>query len=293
MRIPILFLSLFVSTAVLAQQTASQTADASGIDAIIELVKAKMSEDLVIKTIQKQNHAYDLSPADLLKLQKAGVSEKIIGALLDPGNAPSTAPAAAAPAAPAAPPAPAASVPAATPQPPASNRPQPQAAEKKNEKAGGLFSGLKGRLGQSAEKSVDGLGNTANDAVDNLDKKVQGTAGKGNAAVNNATGAKPGNTAAPAARSPQAKPAAPAQPAPAANGVAASPAAPKAVQDQLDQLQNTAAQTQQQAAADRQAQTKKMADCKQQATTAHPEGGTDLVKAYLACVQGPKPASAK
>jgi hypothetical protein len=258
MRIAVLFLSLFVSARVLAGQTASQTTDTSGIDTIIELVKANMSEDLVIKTIQKQNHAYDLSPADLLKLQKAGVSEKIIGALLDPGSSSST------PATPAAP----AAAPEATPQPPASNRSQPQAAEKNNAKGGGLFSGVKDSLGRNAQKSVDGLGNAASDAVGNLDKKPQGTAAKGNVT----TGAKQSNPS-PAAQSPQAKQSvAPAQLAPAAVGTGES---------------------QQQTVADRQELAKKMTDCKQQATKAHPEGGVGLANAYIACVQSPKPATPK
>ena len=257
MRIAVLFLSLFVSARMLAGQTAAQTTDTSGIDTIIELVKANMSEDLVIKTIQKQNHAYDLSPADLLKLQKAGVSEKIIGTLLDPGSSSST------PATPAAP----AAAPEATPQPPASKS-QPQAAEKNNGKGGGFFSGVKDSLGRNAQKSVDGLGNAASDSVGNLDKKAQGTAAKGTVT----TGAKQGNTA-PAAQSPLTKAStAPAQLAPAAVGTGDS---------------------QQQIAADRQELAKKMTDCKQQATKAHPEGGVGLANAYIACVQGPKPATAK
>ena len=83
---------------------ASQRTIITGIDEIIELVKGGMSEALVIQTIQRQGKAYDLTPADLVKLQKAGVSEKIMEALLGPATAPgaTAAPAAAAPVAPAA-----------------------------------------------------------------------------------------------------------------------------------------------------------------------------------------------
>ncbi|MGH9809478.1 MAG: CsgG/HfaB family protein, partial [Terriglobia bacterium] len=75
-----------------------------------------MSENLIVKTLQRQNKPMDLSPADLVKLKNAGVSENIIGVMMDP----SSAPAAAAPA-PAAAPQPAAPAqapaPAAYPQP--------------------------------------------------------------------------------------------------------------------------------------------------------------------------------
>jgi curli biogenesis system outer membrane secretion channel CsgG len=99
----------------LAQQPAQQTkpaapaaakkpaTPASPVDTIIALVKGGMSESLVISTIRKQGKAYDLSAEDMLKLQKAGVSEKIIQTMMDPAAAPTPAPAAApAPAQPAA-----------------------------------------------------------------------------------------------------------------------------------------------------------------------------------------------
>lgn len=56
----------------------------SGVDAIIALVQANMSESFVIKHIKREGKAYNLSAADLLKLQKAGVSEKIIEFMMDP-----------------------------------------------------------------------------------------------------------------------------------------------------------------------------------------------------------------
>ena len=45
---------------------------------------------------QRQNKPVNLTPADMVKLQKAGVSENVMNAMMDPGGAP--APAAAAPA---------------------------------------------------------------------------------------------------------------------------------------------------------------------------------------------------
>lgn len=59
---------------------------ASGVDPIIALVKGGMSETLVLKTIQRGGKAYNLTPADMLKLQQAGVSETIIGAMMDPAS---------------------------------------------------------------------------------------------------------------------------------------------------------------------------------------------------------------
>jgi curli biogenesis system outer membrane secretion channel CsgG len=83
---------------------------ASQVDNVIQLVKSGMSEGLIIRTLQKQNKAMDLTPADLVKLKNAGVSENIIGVMMDPTSAPGAAPAPAE-AAPAPPP------PAAAPEP--------------------------------------------------------------------------------------------------------------------------------------------------------------------------------
>jgi hypothetical protein len=293
MRVAVLFCSLFVCTALLAQKpapntsdpattaakagsTPSQSAEPASVDTIIELVKANMSEALVIKTIQKQGQAYDLSPTDLLKLQKAGVSEKIISTLLDPGTSPmpnaeaSAAPSTTAPA------------PAEAGRGVAASKGAPQSAAKKDEKPGGMFSSLKDRLGQSASKSVDGLGNTASDAVDKMDQEVKGTPPKGNSA----TAAKKATPAAGSAASQAKQSTAPAGvTAPAANATAA---ASKSAEDQLNQLQSDAQKQQQvQQAADRQKQAQKAAACRQQASKAHPEGGAELVKTYLACIQAP------
>jgi curli biogenesis system outer membrane secretion channel CsgG len=76
---------------------------ASPVDSVIQLVKSGMSENLIIKTLQRQNKPIDLSPADLVKLKNAGVSENVIGVMMDPSSAPAAATPAAAPT-PAAPP---------------------------------------------------------------------------------------------------------------------------------------------------------------------------------------------
>jgi len=213
MRFPGLALLFFASvTAVFAApqtttpapQADQQSANANGVDSIIALVQANMSEGLVLKTIQRQNKAYDLTPDDLLKLQKAGVSERIINAMLDPStaSAPPSAPAApppaaapsAAPVAPRAASGPGASSPgasspgasnlaasgpsgpgaaskgapgaansaAACPQPSSTAAPAPSQPAPKS----GVFSSFKDRLKGSAQKTVDGFGDTMNCAVD-------------------------------------------------------------------------------------------------------------------------------
>jgi hypothetical protein len=109
---PIRFLTLFASlTLLLAAQTpapkptpsaakraASATPAAAGapndVDAIIELVKSGMPENLVVKSIQKSGKSYNLAPADMLRLRKAGVGNAVIEAMIDSSGAPTSAPSA-------------------------------------------------------------------------------------------------------------------------------------------------------------------------------------------------------
>lgn len=189
------------ASAPLAAQPEQKSADANGVDTIIALVKANMSEALVLKTIQRQNKAYDLTPEDLVKLQKAGVSETIINAMLDPSTV-SAAPAASSTAAPSAAPSVAPSAPRAASGPaesaPASKRasasnasaagcPQqsstPAAAPTQQQTKGGVFSSFKDKLKGSAQKTVDGLGDAVNCAVD---KGVEGSQAQVSSAVDNA-----------------------------------------------------------------------------------------------------------
>jgi curli biogenesis system outer membrane secretion channel CsgG len=100
------FVAVLLTAAIGAQTPAAKPPAAapkaaSGVDTVISLVKGGMSESLVIRTLKREGKTYTLSAADLLKLQKAGVSENIIEAMTDPGAAGGGA--AAAPAATAAP----------------------------------------------------------------------------------------------------------------------------------------------------------------------------------------------
>src|SRR5579862_9111920 len=85
---------------------AKPSAAPSPVDSVIQSVKAGLSENLIIKTLQRDNKPMNLTPADLVKLKNAGVSENIIGVMLDPASAPAPAAAAAPAAAPAPPPPP-------------------------------------------------------------------------------------------------------------------------------------------------------------------------------------------
>src|ERR1700690_2985506 len=86
---------------------AAKPAAASPVDSVIQSVKAGLSESLIIRTLQRENKPANLTTADLVKLKNAGVSENIIGVMLDPSSAQAPAAAAApAPAPTAAPPPP-------------------------------------------------------------------------------------------------------------------------------------------------------------------------------------------
>ena len=75
-------------------------------DAVVKMVKAGLSDDVIVATINASPGAYDTSPDGLIALKKAGASDKVISAVVAKSTGP--APAAAAPSAPAAPAPPAA-----------------------------------------------------------------------------------------------------------------------------------------------------------------------------------------
>ena len=59
-------------------------------DSVIKLVKAGLSEDLIISTINAQPGAYDTTTDGLIALKKAGVSDKVVGAIVTKSVAPAT-----------------------------------------------------------------------------------------------------------------------------------------------------------------------------------------------------------
>jgi Zn/Cd-binding protein ZinT len=52
------------------------------IEQIIDMVKAKLSDDIIITTIQKSGSKFDLTPDALIKLKTAGVSDAIIRTMM-------------------------------------------------------------------------------------------------------------------------------------------------------------------------------------------------------------------
>ena len=66
-------------------------------DAVVKLVKAGLSEDLILSTINSQPGKFDTSTDGLIALKKAGVSDKVVGAIVAKSYAPAPAAAAAAP----------------------------------------------------------------------------------------------------------------------------------------------------------------------------------------------------
>jgi hypothetical protein len=57
------------------------------VDSVIQLAKAGMSETFIIKYLQKNNKPADLTPTDMVKLKEGGVSETVIGVMMDPASA--------------------------------------------------------------------------------------------------------------------------------------------------------------------------------------------------------------
>lgn len=68
-------------------------------DSVIKMVKAGLGEDIVISTIKAQPGQYGTAADDLISLKGAGVSDRIIAAMIEKGSAPATPAPAAAPAA--------------------------------------------------------------------------------------------------------------------------------------------------------------------------------------------------
>ena len=63
-------------------------------DSVIKLVKAGLSEDLIVSTINGSAGTYDTSAEGLIALKQAGVSDKVVTAIVLKGTAPSAAQAA-------------------------------------------------------------------------------------------------------------------------------------------------------------------------------------------------------
>ena len=62
------------------------------VDDIIEMSKAGLSESLIFTTLRKDGQAFDLKPADMVRLKGAGVSDAIMQVMLDPKGTVASAP---------------------------------------------------------------------------------------------------------------------------------------------------------------------------------------------------------
>ncbi|NOT45359.1 MAG: hypothetical protein HOP14_12220, partial [Acidobacteria bacterium] len=69
---------LLTATASPGYAQSEGAAEPTGVDAVVALLDARMSESLILNVIQNSGETYALKPADLVRLQKAGATEQII-----------------------------------------------------------------------------------------------------------------------------------------------------------------------------------------------------------------------
>ncbi len=72
-----------------AKKTAQKKTEAAAqprgltVDGIVSMVQAGLSEDLIVARIRKEDRAFDLTPEEMVKLKKEGVSDTIMQVMLD------------------------------------------------------------------------------------------------------------------------------------------------------------------------------------------------------------------
>lgn len=69
-----------------AKEKAEQAAQPLTNDSIIKLVKAGLGEDMIIKMVDTQPGKYSLAADDIIALKNAGVSDRVISAILNKGS---------------------------------------------------------------------------------------------------------------------------------------------------------------------------------------------------------------
>ena len=74
-----LFLFIALSLSAIAQEALTN-------DSILKMVKAELSEGIIISTIQNQPGRYSLTPDDLIALKRQGVSDDVIKAMVAKGS---------------------------------------------------------------------------------------------------------------------------------------------------------------------------------------------------------------
>src|SRR6478609_1616552 len=87
---------LLLATPVFAQRAspAAPASSSSAVDEIVALLQGKMSKAIIVNSIQTGDVVYKLTPTDLVKLQKAGASDRIIEAMQATASKPAGPPAA-------------------------------------------------------------------------------------------------------------------------------------------------------------------------------------------------------
>jgi len=76
LRIVLAGLFLCACGVLLAQQALNN-------DAVVKMVKAGLGDDVIVSTVKSAPGSYSLNPDDLINLKKQGVSDKVIGAMIE------------------------------------------------------------------------------------------------------------------------------------------------------------------------------------------------------------------
>jgi hypothetical protein len=100
MKTPLVFLFCLVCCAATAQQSQSQTQYPTALNLgsapsqtnmtvndVIKLSHAKLSDDVIVQQLSKKGLRFSLSTEQLIELKNAGVSDRVIQAMIDPTNA--------------------------------------------------------------------------------------------------------------------------------------------------------------------------------------------------------------
>ena len=177
------FLLLVSLSAALLAQAPAKT-DSSDLDSLVSMVESKLPDSLILKQVQKSGKVYNLQPQDLVRLQKAGASEKLLEALMEgpPAAAAPAAPAALAPpAAPAAPErragaeAPAAAAAAEAPATPAAPKKKSWLQQRMEQTGQRMMNNGTNSVERSIDKTASSVENTADRAASSADSKVNRT----------------------------------------------------------------------------------------------------------------------
>lgn len=166
------FLLLVSLSAALLAQTPAKT-ETSDLDSLVAMVESKLPDSLILKQVQKSGKVYNLQPQDLVRLQKAGASEKLLEALME---GPAAAAAPTAPAAPAALAAPAAPAPLAPEARAAGEAPAAAAAAEAPAAAPKKKSWLQQRMEQTGQRMMNNGKNSVDRSIDKAASSVENTA---------------------------------------------------------------------------------------------------------------------